>query len=133
MTSNAFELVRLYSTGFGTFGVLLNNKIPLCVTLEDPWLDNKKTKSCIPAGEYKVVPHSGMRYKRVWRLEDVPGRDAILIHSGNTIEDTQGCILVGREFGLLEGTPAILGSAYILRTLQNTLPESFNLKIRWSY
>lgn len=65
-------------------------------TLELPWLDNQRNISCIPAGKYNVIPidrPSG----RGWALllKDVPGRSAILIHSGNFTWDIKGCILVG--------------------------------------
>lgn len=70
-------------------------------TLEHRWRNNAPQVSCIPAGTYTFVPHgwepsSGKKFKRVWRLENVPGRDAILIHAGNTVHDTEGCILVGQ-------------------------------------
>ena len=91
-----YTLKRYSYTDNGTFGVLLDGKRPLVLTLEEPWLENKRNVSCIPEGRYKCVPHNGFKYKDTWKLLDVPGRSAILIHVGNTILDTEGCILVGR-------------------------------------
>lgn len=66
-------------------------------TLELPWLENKKAVSCIPVGEYLMVWGWSPRFRRnFWRI-GVPGRTGILIHKGNTLKDTSGCILVGTE------------------------------------
>ncbi len=119
-------LQRLSMTKDGTFGVLMLNDRPLCVTLEDPWNNNAQNISCIPAGVYKCVRHNGAKYKNVWRLLDVPNRTAILIHSGNTTKDTQGCVLVGQSFG----DNAIIGSKAALDKLRSILPEEFSINIR---
>jgi len=42
-------LKRCASTAKGTFGVLLHDGVPLCVTCEDPWNDNLPNISCIPS------------------------------------------------------------------------------------
>lgn len=127
------EIVRTAKISEGTFGVININGFPSnYVTLEDPDLNNAKGESCIPEGTYKAVPHNGPRFKDVWVLLGVPGREAILIHNGNTIDDTRGCILVGRKFGFLEGKPAILESAMALRELRAILPKSFTVNIRSS-
>lgn len=81
-----------------------------CYTLENPWLNNERRISCIPAGTYEI------KFRRVggWfkqaqetfpelhnpvfgmlEIHDVPERDYILIHWGNYPKDTDGCILVG--------------------------------------
>lgn len=66
-----------------------------------------KHKTAIPAGKYAVdmrtiSPRFGAQafYKdvcggRVPRLQGVKGFDGVLIHCGNTAEDSSGCILVG--------------------------------------
>lgn len=114
----------------GTFGMMSVGGLPLCVTCEDPWLDNARNISCIPAGVYSCVPHDGTKYKNVWRLEYVPGRSAILIHAGNTEDHTQGCILVGKSIGKLSGKPAVLSSRAALDELRELLPDRFTLEIR---
>jgi len=97
-----FILKRVLLTDDGVAGVLINGSRPICLTLEEEWKDNAKGISCIPNGSYlcqKVVtPHHGKTYQ----VMNVPGRTSILIHSGNTEADTEGCILVGKEYGILE-------------------------------
>src|SRR3990172_491156 len=95
----------------GTFGVILDGKTPFAVTLEKNWVDNQKNISCIPAGSYRCVRRLYHKHG-YWTFEvmGVPGRTAILIHSGNTEDDSMGCILVGESFGVLKEKTAILSS-----------------------
>ncbi|MBR2691766.1 MAG: hypothetical protein IKE42_28255 [Aquamicrobium sp.] len=96
------KLTRLRDTGKATIGALRSVDLPVLIwTLEDAWKGNARGISCIPAGRYECVPHgweegSQVRFKRVWRLLGTEPREAILIHAGNSHEDTEGCILVGR-------------------------------------
>lgn len=122
-------LSRAPSSDKGTFGILLRDGFPLCVTCEDPWKNNQQGESCIPLGLYRCVKHNGPQYQNVWRLEDVPGRDAILIHNGNTIVDTRGCILVGKSFADFSGKPGVTSSKDTLDYLRNILPDEFDLVI----
>jgi hypothetical protein len=127
------ELIRACTNDHGTFGVLTVDNFVQCVTIEDEWLGNSSGISCIPEGTYKVVPHNGTKYQGVWRLENVPGRSAILIHAGNTEDDTRGCILVGTRFGMLKGKHAILESGVALSMLKLRLPKEFTITIRNGY
>lgn len=110
-------------------GLYLDGKF-LCFTLEEPWRDNQKGVSCIPAGTYQVIRHgweddAKTHFKKVWRLLGVPGRDAILIHAGNTLVDTEGCILVGRALTVY----GIGGSQAAVQLIREKLPEIFTLEI----
>jgi hypothetical protein len=124
---NEVMLKRVSYTRKGTFGVLTKGGTPLCVTLEDPWEGNERGVSCIPVGRYRVEKHSGTKFKDAWVLKNVPGRTAILIHIGNSIEDTSGCILVGRSFNAhtirdsrnaMEYLKAILPSVFVLNVVE---------------
>lgn len=74
-----------------------------CDTLEPQWRDLKtqqkvKGQTAIPKGEYKIVMapsykfHMNMPY-----LLGVPQFEGVMIHPGNTVKDTMGCILVGTK------------------------------------
>ncbi|HYH63435.1 MAG TPA: DUF5675 family protein [Urbifossiella sp.] len=122
-------LRRTISSDKGTFGVLTRNGKTLCVTCEDPWRDNARGESCIPAGRYRCVGFNGAKYKDVWEVTGVPNRTAILIHAGNTMNDTRGCILVGKRLGEVDGLPAVLDSRSALDALRLTLPREFWLTV----
>lgn len=118
-------LKRIDSTSRGVFGVLSDEDGPICVTIERPWLDNKPMVSCIPVGQYKFIKHSGNKWKNVWELLDVPDRSAILIHSGNTISDINGCIAVGSQFF----NNGVLQSQAALDKLRKELPDEGIIEI----
>ena len=79
-----------------------------CDTLEPTWRDYAngaykiKGKSAIPEGRYAVVISWSPKFKQ-WLPILLGGPDfnrqwqGIRIHAGNTVKDTQGCILVGRN------------------------------------
>ncbi len=55
-------------------------------------------KTAIPVGSYKITLEYSPKYKRKMPyLHDVPHFLGILIHAGNTEEDTAGCIIVGEN------------------------------------
>lgn len=97
------ELTRKYYRPEYTIGSLLVDGKYFCDTLEDRVRDLETEEkipgaTAIPAGTYKVVVNISTRFKRkLPRLLEVPGFDGILIHRGNTANDTSGCILLGEN------------------------------------
>ena len=75
-----------------------------CDTLEPIWRDYEhgaykvKGRSAIPEGRYAVVISWSPKFK-AWLpiLLGVPKFEGSRIHAGNTSEDTEGCILVGKN------------------------------------
>lgn len=89
----------------------------------------------LPTGFYHMVRHDGneFRYKDTWALEgrDVthqpwPGisRSAVLIHAGNTDEQTKGCIMLGMSIGRLRGETATVASGDALNKLRGILGDA---------
>jgi hypothetical protein len=105
------QLDRFAYSPMGTFGKLSFDRF-WCYTVEPPWRDDKQNVSCIPEGVYTVRRQPwAKRLSRLWKLVDVPGRSGIYLHSGNTKYDTEGCILLGRYLGALDGgTWAVIDS-----------------------
>lgn len=127
-----------------TIGSLFINGEFFCYTLEDKDrgltsdmsledIQSKKIygKTAIPKGVYFIDMNTvSTKFKdRLWakpydgklpRLLNVPGYEGILIHVGNTVEDTSGCILVGTEYsdGFLRNSATAFTS--LMSILTNT-------------
>lgn len=111
----------------GTFGVFHINGLPICVTLEETWLNNTPNESCIPEGVYECVKYSGTKYKDVWMVKGVPNRSAILIHWGNTERNTAGCVLVGKYYAQFGDRRGVADSKKTIEMLRKKLPDKFHL------
>lgn len=83
-----------------------------CHTLELPWRNNQRQKSCIPAGRYKIRPRVSQKYGQHLHILNVPNRDMILIHEANYVHQLLGCIAVGQSVRDLngDGVPDITSS-----------------------
>lgn len=79
-------------------GVLfIENKL-MFTTLEPPWLNNEKKRSCIPNDTYRCVINDSPKFGITYEVRGVPDRSGILFHIGNYSKDTEGCILLGSGF-----------------------------------
>lgn len=114
------KVKRTYKGEKYTIGHLYIDGEYFCDTLEDPdrgltkdmHIDIIKSRkiygdTAVPLGKYKVtldVQSPKYAKKQTWyafnrgympRILDIPGWEGVLIHAGNTQEDTYGCLLVG--------------------------------------
>lgn len=101
-------------------------------TLELPYKNNMQRVSAIPCGTYKVVKRYSLKFKHHFYVLGVQNRELILIHSGNFVSQTQGCILVGHEHKYIN-SDSLLDVASSHSTLQKLLfltPTEFTLIIQ---
>jgi Family of unknown function (DUF5675) len=127
------ELLRTYQPK-QTIGEFHVDGIEFCKTLELKWLDNKRSKSCIPEGTYRVVKrlgHAKRKYNH-FHVLGVPDRSYILIHTGNYSRQILGCILVGDKHIDLDkdGLVDVANSTVTLKKLYDLMPDEFELTIR---
>jgi hypothetical protein len=85
-----------------TVGKLYIDGIYICDTIEDRFrkIEKKEDKiygvTAIPNGRYPVVLDYSPKYSKLMpHILDVPYFEGIRIHSGNSDEDSLGCIIVG--------------------------------------
>lgn len=84
-----------------TIGKLYVDGVYFCDTLENPVRPEGvkiPNETAIPYGTYEVIVNFSPKFKRILpRLLNVPMFGGILIHRGNSVKDTSGCILVGEN------------------------------------
>ena len=104
-----------FSTNVCTMGKLYNGDELICHTFELPDRNNNINVSCIPDGEYMLKMIASPKYGPCYKVHDVANRTNILIHEGNTVDDTRGCIMPVSTYGVLNGKVAGLssGNAYV--------------------
>lgn len=109
------KIARFQFSPTTTIGMLYLNNTMFCFTLEDTIrrledinkdgdFDDENEgkvhgKTAIPSGTYKVVLSMSKRFGKILpEVLNVPGFKGVRIHSGNTAEHTEGCILVGTSY-----------------------------------
>ncbi len=109
------QIFRHEHTEDGTFGVLSVAGEIICFSLELPWRSNQNGISCIPPGLYTVRQRATWfgteKFGPTYQVEDVPGRNGILFHVGNTIADLKGCIAPGMSIGRIDRRAVLSSSA----------------------
>lgn len=130
------KLNRTYKGQNYTIGKLYIDGEYFCDTIEDTVRvlndigDKIPSKTAIPYGTYKITlnivsPKYSQRKGYDWcggrlpRLLNVPFFEGILIHAGNTAEDSAGCILVGEN----KEKGKVLNSMATLKRLYKRLKE----------
>ncbi|PXX41354.1 DUF5675 family protein [Undibacterium pigrum] len=96
----------------GTFGELFIDGKSFCFTCEQPWNNNLANKSCIPVGDYQLLPYDSPAHGHTIVFHNpklgiygtpkmIPagqqGRSLCEIHNANWPFQVQGCIAVGKE------------------------------------
>ncbi len=93
---------KLYVAGVYFCDVLEDTDRGLCADMSPARIEGIKVpgKTAIPYGTYRVTFEYSPRFRRdMLTVCGVQGFSGIRIHAGNTEEDTEGCLLLGKRQG----------------------------------
>ena len=125
------EVLRYSSQKDSTLGALFDitngDRKFLCYTLEDEYRENKVMhETRIPAGTYEITLRTwggfherySSRFPKIHKgmlwIREVPNFEYILIHCGNTDNNTSGCLLVGdTQASNVNGSDGYVGSSIL--------------------
>lgn len=129
------RLIREPSQHNATMGSLYIDGVWAVWTLEDAIRDQELPgETCIPAGTYRVDITPSARFHRLLPiLLDVPGFTGVRLHSGCTIADTSGCVLVGRTRSSGQVGESRLAFESLFPQLVAGLPNGIDLVIEPPY
>lgn len=108
------DVIKIEETKTSTLSKMMIGGEFFCFVIEDGYRAEKIAgETRIPDGVYNVVKRTEgsfySRYKKNFghayalQLADVPNFQFILIHTGNTVEDTRGCLLVADGAAMVRG------------------------------
>lgn len=106
-----------------------------CYTLELPYRNNEPEISAIPEAVYQCGLRPSAKFGNwtggmIYHLQPVQGRTDILIHAGNSVADTHGCILIGDSWRDDNGKTVVTNSRKTLMALHEfTKGQPFTLAI----
>lgn len=75
----------------GVFGVLKDNVVPFCVTLENE-------EYIFPEGDYICKRVNSPKFGNTFEITGIPGRTNILFHWGAEEKHSRGCVILGESY-----------------------------------
>lgn len=133
------KIIRIEKTDKSTIGKLYVDNQFECYTLEDvvreidgvsvsEW--KIKGETAIPRGTYEVYVTKSPRFNKLLpRLKNVEGFDGVLIHTGNTAKNTEGCILVGRTKGKDTIIDSVVAFTPLMRKINTAIENKETITI----
>lgn len=124
------KISRFKTGDSGTFGRWYDDdNTILCFTVERPYIGDHP---CINKGTYSFHSYNSPTKGDVWLRDDAAandGRVAVEIHAANWARQLLGCIAVGEEVKIIDGTEGVTNSKATLAMLKKKLPDEFYLTI----
>lgn len=122
-------LTRFAYSPVGVFGILRVKNGFECYTVEQAFVQGELPVGCIPEGKYKLrkklnaeaVTSRTLTQTDSWEVKGVEGRELILFHPGNAIDDVVGCIAPGKRLGFIKNKWAVTDSQAAFDELMSAL------------
>lgn len=84
------------------------------------WSDSKKLLIAA-TDKVKYSTITDFKPHELFWIQNVPGFQYILIHWGNTDDDSDGCIIVGSSLGVIKGQEAVVSSRTFYKQMYNRI------------
>lgn len=134
------EVKRVTKLPKCTIGEMYVDGVFECYTVEDTVREVKGSPvktwkiphvTAIPSGDYNVRITMSNRFKKLMPLLDgVEGFEGVRIHTGNTAEDTEGCIIVGAGKSITYVTQSRVAMNRLQPKIQAALDVGDNVTLR---
>lgn len=121
---NKFSLVRRSADAFGVYGELYFRGVYLCDTLEN-------SSMFLPEGHYLFDMSYSPKFKEylphLFNTGKITRSRGFRIHTGNSIKDTKGCILVGSRFNVVSLSNSRFVLSHLLRIIRENSIRSIDI------